>query len=100
MRELTVAEQRQVAGGDGLGIDIKIDSNGVSTGATLVGLSAAILATGGMAAVPVAVLGAATIGEVVLVGAAMATAAVGGAVMGSSVKVGASATREDKSGGS
>lgn len=75
MRELNVMEIESVSGA--------VDWEKVAVGAAIVGLGVAIVATAGLAAVPVAVLGAATAGELVVAGAAVAAAAGGGAAIGS-----------------
>ena len=75
MYELSTLEIDQVSGA--------VDWGTVAAGAALVGLGVAIVATGGLAAVPVAVMGAAPAGELVVAGAAVAAAAGGGAAIGS-----------------
>ena len=77
MRELTTNEVEQVSGG--------FDSNYFDLGFTAIGLGAALLVSGGLAGVPIAILGAATVGEVMLAGSAIALGATGGALVGTGI---------------
>lgn len=66
-----------------MSVDGGIDWNAIKTGLAIVALGVAIAATAGLATVPIAVIvGAGTVGEIVVAGAAVTAAATGGATIG------------------
>lgn len=75
MRELTLLEIENVSGA--------VDWQTVAAGATILAVGVAIVATAGLASVPIAIAGAATVGELAVAGAGIAAAAGGGAAIGS-----------------
>lgn len=71
MRELTVSELEYVSGG--------VDLAAIGVGIAAVGLGLAIVGTAGLASIPIGILiGAGTVGEIVVGGAAVVLAAGGG----------------------
>jgi hypothetical protein len=75
IRELTAGELAEVSGAD-------VTWGEIGIGIGLVGLGITIAATGGLAAVPIAVFGAATGGELFLAGTALGLAGGGGFLIG------------------
>ncbi|RWJ04872.1 MAG: hypothetical protein EOR25_29945 [Mesorhizobium sp.] len=78
MRELNLAEMDQVAGG--------IEASTIAAGAGLIGLGLVIAGTGGLAAIPIGLMGAATAGEMMLAGAAISAAGGGGWLIGTGLR--------------
>ena len=76
MRELTTNEIDQVSGGE-------LNLGHIATGVGVLAFGATILATAGLASVPFSLVGAATLGEGVIIGTAMTAGAVGGGFIGS-----------------
>ena len=95
MRTLSFDEVGSVSGGDGIG-SININLQQVTVGLGIIALSVAVVASGGIAAVPAAAAASTFLGA-----AGVAGALGGGVVIGSSVHATAAApSKDDKSGGS
>lgn len=77
MRELNMREIGEVSGG----LDLQL----VLLGLGAIGLGATILATAGLATVPISIMSAAFAGEMVVAGSAMTLGAVGGAAIGTGI---------------
>ena len=71
MKELSKEDLNTVSGGD-------IDWGQAAAAAGIVALGVAVVATGGLASVPIGLFGAATAGEIAVAGFGLAASALGG----------------------
>jgi len=95
MRELNSNEIQDISGG---GVDVgNIDMASIGLGVSILALGILVVASAGLATVPISALGAVTVGESIIVGTGITTSVTGGGLIGMGLGSGAGRLLQNQS---